>query len=116
MAFNVKKIKNREQLSDIQKLLYDELIIGQNWKVGSQNPTGIKVSRRKLTDNFDSVSHWFAAYSDNTLIACVRIHKSLKGKHELEHYGNIPVFLKNNLQHCLPDIPLAEMSKMPKGA
>ena len=95
MKFNIKRIDTPKQLSDVQRLLYDELVIGQRWKVDWVNPIGIKISRNKLTDNYDSVSNWFAVSSDNNLIGCVRVHGLLNSKHELEHYGKIPVFLKD---------------------
>lgn len=104
----IEKIENDNQLFEVRKLLHEELIKRQNWKITPRNPTGIKVSQNILMDNFDYISNWFVVYSENDLIACIRIHKPLNGKHELEYYGDIPAFLKEKRSYQISRLVIKE--------
>lgn len=93
--FEVRVLNSREIIA-AKKLIYQVLVVEQNWRIPPDNPSQIRVDSEILCDAYDSTATWFGVFHNNTLIACNRSIGQLQGNFELENYHPLPTFLKSN--------------------
>ncbi|CAF0988889.1 unnamed protein product [Adineta steineri] len=74
----------------IGRLLYQVYIKEQQWKLESNNPSGLRIVRNnELIDNIDESATWFVAMKeDQSVIGCCRVvdKDQIGGQHETQWY------------------------------
>lgn len=79
-----------ENILKAKELLYLTYVVKLGWQPEIDNPSGYRIENKNgrlvIEDNFESVSRWFGAFENNSLIGCIRLIYPLDNRLEFQFY------------------------------
>jgi hypothetical protein len=85
-SIEVRVIKDRQELDDYRKLLFDVYINELGWKFSPTNPSGIRVAEHQLLDDRNDVATCFGVFSQGRLVGGARLCGRYQGRFEIHGY------------------------------
>ncbi|MCY1034253.1 GNAT family N-acetyltransferase [Corallococcus sp. BB11-1] len=85
-SFEVRILKNPEELGHYRRLLFDAYIHEAGWKLNPANPSGIRISGHELRDDRDGIAICFGVFHEDRLIGGARICGRHQGQFEIHGY------------------------------